>query len=315
MTSSLSESFTLHEGSSYLSYDDLKSEFPLVLDVRAEWGNKEHPVDMSIESWFQTDRTDLVDSAVLPKAIGRTYFLKHGKQIEMADVKRYLRKSRNGSGEKPVPMNQLGQLISDAMSALTPASTRERKKSPHLTFIDLQAQFPHLFEADSLGRLKINTRNTAVEAWFETASTSLVDPAALTKIIGRAFYLKHRKPINPRHINNHLNGSGETPVPLNELGKLVSAAVAELIKGPTERPERMPDDVVPERPVYMVHSIFKPNGRLKKYKKLRHLVNEKSPEYIIQVARGLISPLKGTAPDSAKGTEKEICTKVFTMMH
>ncbi len=314
MTSSLSESPTLHEGPSYLSYDDLKSEFPLVLNVRAEWGNNEHPVDMPIESWFQTDRADLVDPAVLPKAIGRTYFLKHGKQIEMTDVKRYLRKSRNGSGEKPVPMNQLGQLISDAMSALTPASTRERKKSPHLTFIDLQAQFPHLFEADSLGRLKINTRKTAVEAWFETANTSLVDPAALTKIIGRAFYLKHRKPINTRHISTYLNGSGETPVPLNELGKLVSAAVAELIKGPTERPERMPDDVVPERPVYMVHSIFKANNRLKKYKDPSLFINKKSKEYLMQVARGLITPLKGIAPDSAKGTGKQICKKVFDMM-
>ncbi len=286
----------------------------MVLDVKVGWSNSAHPVDISVVEMLRTDSTTLADPSTLPKIIGRIYFLKHGSQIDTFAIKSYLRKTRNGSADMPVPLNQLGQLVTDAIESLAPAKNKERNKSPHITFIDLQAQFPHLFEADSLGRLKINTRKTAVDAWFETKRTELVDPEAVRKIIGRAFYLKHRKSVNPRHINAHLNGSGEKPVPLNELGQIVSNAVAVLIQGPTERPERQPDDVAPERPVYMVPSIFKTNGRLKKYKNPRLFINKQSPEYIIELARGLITPLKGTAPDSAKGTEKTICAKVFSTM-
>lgn len=308
MTSSTSpapDSALLHSGESSLTYDDLKTQFPLVLDVRSDWGDSAHPVDTPIETWFQTDSTALADASTLPKIIGRTYFLKHGKPIEMIDVKSYLRKTRNGTAETPVPLNQLGQLVSDAVQALAPApaSNRERKKSPYLTFIDLQAQFPHLFEADSRGRLKINTRKTAVEAWFETTKTSLVDPAALTKIIGRAFYLKHRKLIHTGFIRAHLNGSGAKPVPLNELSKLVSEAVAALVKGPKVKPDPRPDHVGAERPVYMVPSIFKPSRRNRNrivHDRDLDLVNRTSSDALVSVARGRLTPLKGTAPEKAK---------------
>jgi hypothetical protein len=141
-----------------------------------------------------------------------------------------------------------------------------------------------------------------------------VDPAALTKIIGRAFYVKYKKSINARHICAYLNGSGEKPVPLNQLAALVSGAVAALIKGPIERPGRMPDNVAPERPVYMAKSIFQPIDQLTTHRNLCCFVNKKSADYLIQVARGLITPLKGTAPGKHKGTESQICASVFKKM-
>jgi hypothetical protein len=39
----------------------------------------------------------------------------------MFDVKRYLKKSRNGSTETPVPLNTLGQLVTNAVQSLAPA--------------------------------------------------------------------------------------------------------------------------------------------------------------------------------------------------
>ncbi len=134
-----------------LPFESIKALFPHVLDVRAEKVGDFDSTKTPVAEWFRTDSVELADSSTLVRIIGRAYFLKYEKTIDALNIKQHLKKSRSGSAETPVPLNELGQLVSDAVDALAPASVKkkEKKKSPHLTYIKLQAHFPHLFGADA----------------------------------------------------------------------------------------------------------------------------------------------------------------------
>ncbi len=99
-----SDGLRIHESTSpLLTYDDLKARFP-ILDIRT----KSHAADTSVEAWFHTDSTDLIDASLQSKVIGRAYFLKYGKVVDTLAVRDYLRKTRKGSVHTSVPLNKLG---------------------------------------------------------------------------------------------------------------------------------------------------------------------------------------------------------------
>lgn len=254
-----------------------------------------------MREWFRTESTDLVAPPAVVQTVGRAYFVKEKEPIDLGEVRRYLRQHLNGSADQPIPLNKLSRLVAGAVYALT--KTRKKKQIPSLKYVDLRVRFPHLFAADAVERIQFRTRKKAVSLWLESPDEELVDPAALATLTARVFFLKYRQIINPTYINAYLRQTGTTqPVPLKDLSRIVAEAVATLIKGPTEKPDRRPAYVAAERPVKLITSIFTPRGR-NKNKDIRDIdskINKKNPEYIISAARGLITRLKGTTGGKPK---------------
>ena len=168
----------------------------------------------------------------------------------------------------------------------TPIKRTKQKKVP-LKFGQIKKRFSHLFPIRAGDSIEFDTTKP-IKDWLKTDSRERVHPEALSLLVGRIFALKYNMPVHTSRITAQLNGSGKKAVQLRSLSRIVSHTIDELIKGPTDKKEYLPEVPPPNREK-LPWTVLKFSGPPTKD---TPTLRKNSEEHIISLALGYVSQLK-----------------------